>query len=126
MCLFLRFLSNALNSVRVTVGLLLLVLGRCNILALLVVDIAAEFETKITLGRGSRGGTIGSWERLARRNRRLWAGLERLQSPRCIGNDAEVAGEWRADVGGAGLRVDLGMSISVLGERKKIEYSPGS
>jgi hypothetical protein len=115
--LLLRFLGNTLNSVGVAVGLLLLIIGRCNILALLVVNVAADFETGI-LGRSSRSGTVSSRKRLARGDLRLRAGLERLQATRGIGNDAEVASERRTDVGGAGLRVDLVMSIKAPKEKK--------
>lgn len=113
MRLSLRFARDALHSVRLAVGLLLLVLGRRSILALVIVDIATKLETKIALGRGAGSSAVGSWERLARYNGRLWTRLEGLQSSRGIGDDTEVAGERRADVGWASLRVDLRMSISV-------------
>lgn len=114
MALPLRFSGNGPNSVRIAIGLFFLVFGWCSILALLVVDIAAEFETKITLSRGGGSGAVGSCERLARCNGILWPRLESLQPSRGIGDDTEVAGKWRADVGWAGLRVNLVMSISVL------------
>lgn len=108
--LLLRFLGNTLNSVRVAVGLLLLIVSRCDILALLVVNVAAKFET--LLSRGSRSGTVSSCKRLAGGDLGLRAGLERLQATGSIGNNAEVASEGRANVGGASLRVDLVMSIT--------------
>lgn len=115
MGLLLGFLGNTLDSVRIAVGLLLLTVGRGNVLALLVVDVAAELKTG-DLGRGSRSGTVGGRKRFARCDLGLRTGLERLQATGGIGNDAEVAGEGRTNVRGAGLRVDLIMLITVLRE----------
>lgn len=122
----LRFPGNALDPVRIAVSLLFLVFDWCSILALVIVDIAAKFETKITLSRGGGSGAVGSWERLARCNGRLWPGLEGLQSSRGIGDDAEMACERRTDVGWAGLGVDLGMSMSDLANMRNSGYSPGN
>ena len=78
MTLFLR-LSN-LNSIsRLAIRRLFFALGRCNILAFLIIDVASKFEIQVTLGRRSSGsGTIGGCQRLASRDRRLRTGLEGL------------------------------------------------
>lgn len=126
MGLLLRFLGKTLDAVRVAIGLLLLIIGRGNVLALLIVNVAAELETGV-FGRSSRSGTVGGRKRLARCDLGLRAGLERLQATRSIGNNAEMAGEGRSNVGGAGLRVDLVMSIKALEEKRHRQLClPGS
>lgn len=113
--LFLRILSCILEVLgrssicrSFPICLLFFVFGRCDLLSLLVVDIAAYFQIEISLGRQSGGrGAFSGWKRLAGGDGVVWPGLERLQTPRGIGNDSEVAGEWRTDVGRACLRVNL-------------------
>jgi hypothetical protein len=87
--------------------MLLLILSWCHILALLVVDVAAQFKVDIALGGGGRGSAVGGRKSLASGNGWVWAGLEGLQASWGIGDNAEVASEWGADIGGAGLGVDL-------------------
>lgn len=96
--------------------MLLLILGRRYVLALLVIDVAAQFEVDITLCGGRRGSAVGGGKRLARGNCGVRSGLEGLQASRGIGNNSEVASEGRPNVGGSGLRVNLKGLIRIHGQ----------
>lgn len=87
--------------------MLVLILSWCDILALLVVDVAAQFEVDIALCGGRRGGALGGRKRLAGSDGGVRARLEGLQAAWGIGDNSEVTSEGRADVGRSGLGVNL-------------------
>lgn len=89
------------------IGLLLFFICRREVLALLIIYIAAQFKVEVGLGRDSGDSAVSGWEMFASRDRRVGTGLEGLQTPWGIGNDSEMAGEWGSDVGRSGLRVNL-------------------
>lgn len=108
MGLLLGFLGLDTIGGGLAIGLLLFFICRCEVLALLIIYIAAQFEVEVGLGRrGSGGSAVSGWEMLASGNRRVGTGLEGLQTPWGVGNDSEVTGEWGTNVGRSGLRVDL-------------------
>lgn len=121
-CLLSGFPGNALQCLgrirgsigrTFTVGLLVFALrSRGYLFALVIVDITAKFEVEIRLrSRSRRSSTIRSRVRLSRRDCVVRTGLERLKTTRGIGNYAEMASEWRADIRRTCLGINLLRSV---------------
>lgn len=70
---------------------------RGDILALVVVDVPSDFKVEICLS-GCRCDAFSSGVWLAWSNSAVWSWLVRLQTTRSVCCNAEVAGEWWADI----------------------------
>jgi len=78
----------------------------CDVLALVVVNVAPDFEVEVCFAGGA-GYAVSADVGLTRGDGAVGCGLESLQAARGVCCDTEVAGEGWADVGGSGVRVDL-------------------
>lgn len=87
--------------------MLLLILGWCDILALVVINVAAQFKVDIALYRGGRGCTLSGSKSLSGGDSGVGSRLEGLQASWGIGDDSEVTSERRSNVGGSGLWINL-------------------
>lgn len=76
-----------------------------HILALVVVDVSANFEIEVGFARVSCA--ICTRMRLAGSDRAVWSRLKGLKAARSVGCDTEVASKGRSDVGGASVWVHL-------------------
>lgn len=72
-----------------------------------VVDVFTDFKVELRLRGTGTGGTFSCRVGLADSGYSAGGGLEGLEPAGGVGGDAKVAGEWRADVGWSGFRVNL-------------------
>lgn len=83
-------------------------LANCDPLSIGLVDVASDFQVKVSLGRCRRVGlALSVGVLLALEDNWVSRRLPGLQTARCIADDFEVAGEGRANRRWALLGVDL-------------------
>jgi hypothetical protein len=92
-----------------SVGLLFLIFSSwCNFLALIIVNVAANFKIEIGFGCGSSGGSpVSGRVGLSGFDNMLGTRLEGLKTSGCIGDHAEMSSEGRTNVRWPCLRVNL-------------------
>ena len=93
--------------------MLLLILSWCDILALVVINVAAEFKVDIALCGGGRGCALSGTKSLSGSDGGVGSRLEGLQASWGIGDDSEVASERGSNVGGSGLWINLNGLIEI-------------